>query len=66
LYTDGLYGADNATGPRLSPANLAELLHPPGASAQALINRVIEDATSGKPEKPLSDDVAAVAVRRTR
>jgi sigma-B regulation protein RsbU (phosphoserine phosphatase) len=64
LYTDGLYGADNAAGPRLTPTNLAALLHPAAASAEALIERVIDDATSGKPEQPLSDDVAAIAVRR--
>ncbi len=64
LYTDGLYGSDNANAPRLTPANLARLLHPAAGTAQALIDRVLDDATSGNSDKPLSDDVAAVAVKR--
>jgi len=64
LYTDGLYGAENGHAPRLNPARLGEMLHPPMPSAGALLSRVITDATGGTTDKPLSDDVAAVAVMR--
>lgn len=66
LYTDGLYGAEPSSAPRLTPASLADMLHPATGTPQALLNRVIEQATSGNSDKPLSDDVAAVAVRRVR
>lgn len=66
LYTDGLYGAEPSSAPRLTPASLAGMLHPATGTPQALLNRVIEQATSGNNDKPLSDDVAAVAVRRVR
>ncbi len=64
LYTDGLYGADNGNAPRLTAAGLAEVLHAPSATAEDLIARVIDQATSGDSDKPLADDVAAVAVKR--
>jgi serine phosphatase RsbU (regulator of sigma subunit) len=66
LYTDGLYGVENAQAPRLTPARLGEMLHPASVSAQTLLARVIDEATSGNPDKPLPDDVAAVAVKRLR
>ncbi len=64
LYTDGLYGAENGNAPRLSASGLAEVLQPPTATAQELITRVIDQATGGDGDKPLADDVAAVAVKR--
>ncbi|MBA3881769.1 MAG: fused response regulator/phosphatase [Chthoniobacterales bacterium] len=64
LYTDGLYGADNGNTPRLTSAGLAEVVRSTAATAQELITRVIEQATSGDGAKALADDVAAVAVKR--
>ena len=65
LYTDGVYGAENGQAPRLTPALLAEMLQPSQMSAHALLTRVIDEATSGNGDKPLPDDIAAVAVRRS-
>ncbi|MFN2508425.1 MAG: PP2C family protein-serine/threonine phosphatase [Chthoniobacterales bacterium] len=64
LYTDGLYGAEHPDAPRLTTAKLAEMLQPTGPSAQAMLNRILEQATTGHREKPLPDDVAAIAVKR--
>ena len=65
LYTDGLYGVDQAKKkPRLTPAKLAEMLQPTATTAHALLNRVIEQATSGNGDKPLPDDLAAITVKR--
>jgi sigma-B regulation protein RsbU (phosphoserine phosphatase) len=64
LYTDGLYGVENQNAARLTPANLAEMLVPPAATAQALLTRVLEQATNGQSDKPLPDDLAAIAVTR--
>lgn len=65
LYTDGLYGAEETGGaPRLSPTDLGELLHPAEPNAEALLQRLIEKATSGYEERPLPDDVAAILVSR--
>lgn len=66
LYTDGVYGAENGRAPRLTPARLAAMMHPPAANAQTLLARVIDEATGGNGDKPLPDDVAAVAVTRSR
>jgi len=64
LYTDGLYGVENRNAERLTPARLAEMLEPPAASAQALLTRVLEQATNGRGNEPLPDDLAAIAVTR--
>lgn len=64
LYTDGLYGADNGNAPRLTGAGLAAVLQPMTSTAQELITRVLDQATGGEGDKPLADDVAAVAVKR--
>jgi len=64
LYTDGLYGAGNGESPRLSSGRLAEMLHPIASDAQALLSRVVDQATTNNGGKPAPDDVAAVAVRR--
>ncbi|MEP6957049.1 MAG: fused response regulator/phosphatase, partial [Chthoniobacterales bacterium] len=65
LYTDGLYGAENENAARLTPARLAAMLQPPLSTAQALLTRVIEQATEGQGDKPLPDDLAAIAVTRS-
>lgn len=64
LYTDGLYDSGRDENPRLSSERLGEMLQPMAASAQALLNRVLEQATSNDGGASASDDVAAVAVRR--
>ena len=64
LYTDGLLGNDQIDGSRLTPAKLAEALRAPAANMQALLARVIHEATTGDTTKSLPDDVAALAVQR--
>ena len=64
LYTDGLFGAERANAPRLTPAKLAAILQPAGRTAQALLATVIEQAESLTGTKSLPDDVAAIAVKR--
>ena len=66
LYTDGLYGAKHDENPRLASGRLAEMLQPMAGSAQALLNRVVEQASRDNDGKPAADDVAAVAVRREK
>ncbi len=41
------------------------MLRPAGLSAQALVARVIAQATAGNGAKPLPDDVAAMVVKRS-
>lgn len=65
LYTDGLYGSRRDQNPRLSSGRLAAMLQPMAASAQALLTRVVEQATMDQKGEPPPDDVAAVAVRRS-
>jgi sigma-B regulation protein RsbU (phosphoserine phosphatase) len=64
LYTDGLYGAEHKTSPRLTASKLAELLQPAAPDAQALLNRLLAQVIDGHGDKPLPDDVAAIAVQR--
>ncbi|HEV2841173.1 MAG TPA: SpoIIE family protein phosphatase [Chthoniobacterales bacterium] len=66
LYTDGLYGSGRDANPRLSSERLGQMLHPMAADAQALLTRVIDQASLNDGGKPAPDDVAAVAVRRSR
>ena len=65
LYTDGVYGAEHPHQPRLTPTTLAEMLQPIAADAQTLLARVIARATTGNGDKPLPDDIAAIAVKRS-
>lgn len=64
LYTDGVFGAEAPDGARLTPASLAEMLQPTNANAQVLLNRVVDQAMNGNGDKPLPDDLAAIAVKR--
>ncbi|HEX8281661.1 MAG TPA: SpoIIE family protein phosphatase [Chthoniobacterales bacterium] len=64
LYTDGIYGAENRNAARLSPERLGATLQPTSLNAQGLLARVIQQAMSGNGNKPLPDDVAAIAVKR--
>ena len=63
LYTDGLYGAEDVYAAHGTPVDLARSLRA-GLSAHALLARIIEQATTGNGDKPLPDDLAAVAVKR--
>jgi sigma-B regulation protein RsbU (phosphoserine phosphatase) len=64
LYTDGLYGADDGGKRRLTIERFVEMLPPDSDSAQALLTQVLGKVTSSNGNKPLSDDIAALAVRR--
>lgn len=64
LYTDGIYGSSHEENPRLSAARLAEGMQPLAESAQALLDRVLEQAAVGNDGEDPPDDVAAIAVRR--
>jgi phosphoserine phosphatase RsbU/P len=66
LYTDGIYGSGHGENPHLSAKRLAESLQPIAESAQALLDRVANcSGTRDNGEEP-PDDVAAIAVRRSR
>jgi sigma-B regulation protein RsbU (phosphoserine phosphatase) len=66
LYTDGIYGSGHGENPQLSAKRLAETLQPMAESAQALLDRVANcKGTRDNGEEP-PDDVAAIAVRRSR
>ena len=64
LYTDGLYSPDQTKPDRLTPARLASMLQCNGTNAQGILKRVLDRATNGIGDKPLPDDVAAIAVKR--
>ncbi len=65
LYTDGLLGAGQGQNPQLTPAKLADMLQPGNRGAQALLTGVLDTALTGAEDKPLADDVAALAVLRS-
>jgi sigma-B regulation protein RsbU (phosphoserine phosphatase) len=64
LYTDGLYGAENGQALRLTPSALAGTLQSSKLNAQGLLAGLLDQAMSGSGNKPLPDDVAAIAVKR--
>jgi serine phosphatase RsbU (regulator of sigma subunit) len=64
LYTDGIYGAGHDENPRLSSNRLGEMLQPLAENAQALLDRVLDQAALNDGGKAPPDDIAAVAVRR--
>ncbi len=64
LYTDGLFGAANGEKRRLTPEQLAKMIDPSAPSAEALLMSMMNQATPADGEHSLSDDVAALAVRR--
>ncbi len=63
LYTDGLLGGQ-LNPDRLTPTRLAAILGASNEDAEALLARLLHEATSGNGDKPLPDDIAAVAVKR--
>lgn len=64
LYTDGLFGGARGQVAPLTPEKLAKSLQPSPGSAQALLTRVLEQATSRNGAEAPTDDVAAIAVLR--
>jgi len=64
LYTDGLFGSKKSKQPRLAPQRLEKMLDHNAPSAEALLGRILSQAAPAKGEGALSDDLAAVAVRR--
>lgn len=66
LYTDGIYGSGHEENPRLSSKRLAEMLQPVAENAQALLDRVLEQAAIHDDGKVPPDDIAAIAVRRSQ
>ena len=63
LYTDGLFGAEQVYASNGTPMKLAHGMKP-GLNANALLTRVIEQASAAHGDEPLPDDLAAVAVKR--
>src|SRR4051812_19677229 len=66
LYTDGIYGSGHGENPQLSAKRLAESLQPMAESAQALLDRVANCSGTRDNGEEAPDDVAAIAVRRSR
>jgi sigma-B regulation protein RsbU (phosphoserine phosphatase) len=64
LYTDGLFGAAKDGRARSTPIQLAGMINPFAASAEALLELMLKAATPDASESRL-DDVAAVVVRRS-
>jgi sigma-B regulation protein RsbU (phosphoserine phosphatase) len=64
LYTDGLFGAAKNGRPRSTPTQLAGMINPFAASAEALLELLLKAATPDASESP-PDDVAALVVRRS-
>src|SRR6266576_530872 len=64
LYTDGFFGAAKNGRTRSTPTQLAGMINPFAASADALLELMLKAATPEASESP-PDDVAAVVVRRS-
>ena len=64
LYTDGLFGAATTGKLRSTPTQLAGMINPFAASADALLELMLKTATRDSGESP-PDDVAAIVVRRS-
>ena len=64
LYTDGLAGAEDGGTHRLAIERVVEVLPKNPRSAQELLSGTLEKTMPDKSEKPLADDLAALAVRR--
>ena len=64
LYTDGLFGAAKNGRARSTPTQLAGMINPFAASAEALLELMLKAATPDASESR-PDDVAAVVVRRS-
>ena len=64
LYTDGLFGAPVPGRLRSTPTQLAGMINPFAASADALLELMLKAAAPDSGESP-PDDVAAMVVRRS-
>src|SRR5436309_5135117 len=64
LYTDGLFGWPKGERRRLTPERLKEMLDHSAPSAEALLKGILTQAAPDDARDALSDDVAALAVRR--
>jgi sigma-B regulation protein RsbU (phosphoserine phosphatase) len=64
LYTDGLFGGAKTGKLRSTPTQLAGIINPFAASADALLELMLKAATPDSTESP-PDDVAAIVVRRS-
>ncbi|MDQ6656032.1 MAG: SpoIIE family protein phosphatase, partial [Verrucomicrobiota bacterium] len=66
LYTDGLFGGEHADGARVTPAGLAKILQAhDGLGAEAMLGTLLDQTSVANSGKPLADDVAAIAVKRS-
>ena len=66
LYTDGIYGSGHGENPQMSAKRLAETLQPIAETAQALLDRVVDQTKIRENGQEPPDDIAAIAVRRSR
>jgi sigma-B regulation protein RsbU (phosphoserine phosphatase) len=65
LYTDGLSGAEDGSTRRTPIKRLVELLPKKHGSARALLDGTLENVIPNQREKAMTDDIAALAVRRS-
>jgi phosphoserine phosphatase RsbU/P len=65
LYTDGLFGSSKNEQRRLTPQRLENMLDRAAPTAEALLKRILTQAVPNNAENSLSDDMTALAVRRT-
>jgi sigma-B regulation protein RsbU (phosphoserine phosphatase) len=65
LYTDGLFGSSKNGQRRLTPQQLESMLDHVAPTAEALLKRVLTQAVPNNAGNSLSDDMTALAVRRT-
>jgi len=65
LYTDGLFGSSKNGQRRLTPHQLESMLDHVAPTAEALLKRVLTQAVPNNAGNSLSDDMTALAVRRT-
>jgi sigma-B regulation protein RsbU (phosphoserine phosphatase) len=64
LYTDGLFGSGKGKRTRLTPKKLARMLDPGARNAETILARLMKQAAPMDGDGTLSDDIAALAVRR--
>jgi sigma-B regulation protein RsbU (phosphoserine phosphatase) len=64
LYTDGLFGSSKAKRTRLNPQKLARMLDHKARDADSLLSRMLKQAAPVDGDGTLSDDIAALVVRR--
>jgi phosphoserine phosphatase RsbU/P len=64
LYTDGLFARVKGERRRLTPGRLKEMLNHSAPSAEALLKGILTQAAPDNTGDALSDDMAALAVRR--